>query len=141
MSIQSTQEAVTQGSILVAGAVTLLTGQPFWASVMGAAMAVTFRVMAPAGPRSSWLDLVAVFVMSVVIGIFVGPYVASQLPDGTGVVGVGCLFVSFVGVHQFQRLNRLEIDLGFLGSGGLRGSTHRPKDQTPESQTSRRPRR
>lgn len=107
-------------SIPMAGAAvwTAITGDTFLPSLAGAAFAVYFRAQReakePGNRNYVWRDLIATGVMSFVIGLIAGPYLASYLPEGEGVVGVGALIASFVGMSVAAKLNRMEWGAGAI---------------------------
>lgn len=121
-------DAVFSIPMIGAAVWTAVTGDTFLPSLAGAGFAVYFRAQREAKePQSGkyvWRDLIATGVMSFVIGLIAGPYLASQLPDGEGVVGVGALIASFVGMSAAAKLNRMNWDIGavlrFLGEGPAR---------------------
>lgn len=118
MKLHMTNEAVF--SIPMAGAAvwTAITGDTFLPSLAGAAFAVYFRsqreAKSPDNASYVWRDLAATGVMSFVIGLIAGPYLASQLPEGEGVVGVGALIASFIGMSVAAKLNRMNWDAGAI---------------------------
>lgn len=79
------------------------TGDTFLPALGGALFATYLRhEMREEG--LDFYDYVISGVMSYFIGIIAGPWVASQLPHGDGVVGVGTLMAAFTGVLIFTKL-------------------------------------
>ncbi|WDI31580.1 hypothetical protein PUV54_00025 [Hyphococcus flavus] len=118
MKLQMANEAVFSAPMVAAGVWTAITGDTFFPSLAGACFAVYFRSQrkteGPDGPQYLIKDLIATGAMSLVIGLVAGPYLASQLPDGEGVVGVGALIMAFVGTALLAKLNRMDWDLGLV---------------------------
>ncbi len=111
---------------------TVVTGDTFLPSLGGALFATWLRhkVRGPGAP----LDLAEIVIgtiASLVIGLVTGPYIASQMPDGAGVVGVGALIASFMALGVFTRLHELDWDLSALlrEFGGAIGKAMKPKDK------------
>lgn len=109
---------------------TVVTGDTFFPALVGAGFATYLR----AQKREDGVDpadLVVGLAASLVIGLIAGPYVASQLPGGEGVVGVGALIAAFIAIGFFTRLHALDWDLGALlreiGGGIGRAFSRRDK--------------
>lgn len=67
-------------------------------------------------------DLIATGLISFVFGVIAGPYFASQMPDGEGVVGVGALMMSFVAVSFLEKVYDADVsDFAAKVRGLLRG--------------------
>ena len=88
---------------------TSLTGDTLLPSIVGAAFSVYFRHERLGAGALTIREIVAAIVISVVVGLLAGPYVADQLPDGQGVIGMGALIASFLGVPALRALSRLDI--------------------------------
>jgi len=102
---------------------TAVTGDTFLPSFAGAVFAVYFRaVRGQHDPQDNptIFDLFAVAIMSFIIGVIAGPYFASQLPDGDGVIGVGALITAFIGTGILSKLDRMDWDVSAFVQGVAR---------------------
>jgi uncharacterized membrane protein YfcA len=90
---------------------TTITGDTFFPALVGAGFSTYLRSQKKE-TNVDLADLAAGGVASIAIGVLAGPYVASQLPDGQGVVGVGALIASFVAVSFFSQLHAMKWDIG-----------------------------
>lgn len=96
-------ETILTAGMLGSAAWATFTGDTFLPALGGALFATYLRHEL----REEGLDLqdyIISGVMSYLIGIIAGPWVASQLPHGDGVVGVGTLMAAFTGVLIFTKL-------------------------------------
>lgn len=107
----------TEGTALAAMVLsaiwTVVTGDTFFPAFVGAAFATYLRSQS----RETGVDRIDLLIglaASLVIGLIAGPYLASQLPGGEGVVGVGALISAFVAIGFFTRLHALKWDMGVL---------------------------
>ena len=104
------QEIVVTAGLMAGGAWAVLTGDTFLPSCVGSLFAVYIRTQQKEARATivdyGWSVCVAIF-----CGIIVGPYLASQMPDGDGVAGVGALIASFMGVGTLTRLHQLDWDV------------------------------
>ncbi len=92
---------------------TIVTGDTFLPSLAGAGFATYLRAQSKDVGVDA-VDLIVGAIVSLVVGLIAGPYVGSQLPDGTGVVGVGSLIASFIAVGFFTRLHALDWNIADL---------------------------
>lgn len=95
-------ETIVLGSLVASSFWTVLTGDTFIPSLGGALFATWLR----AEKKELGFDLkdyIITSAMSIFIGIVAGPWVGSQLPEGDGVIGVGALITSFIGVSIFMK--------------------------------------
>ena len=100
-----TDELSMLASMLLSAGWAAVTGDTFLPSLAGAAFAIYFRTRRNGEQRPITMkDIMATGVISFVFGIVVGPYFASQMPDGDGVVGVGALIMSFVAVSLLEKI-------------------------------------
>lgn len=112
MTGPATNEIVFTIPMVLSGVWTAVTGDLFLPSAFGAVSAVLFRMARTGGDGYLLKDVLATLFMSFGVGMIAGPYVASHMPDGDGVIGVGALISSFLGTALLASLNRIDWDLG-----------------------------
>lgn len=114
MKEEIAREAVFTVGMVASAVYTLIRGETLLPSLVGGMMAVAFRIMYDKDTDekfvSKW-DYVTVFFVSVSFGMIAGPYVADQLPEGKGSVGVGTMIASFLGVAFLKKLHKADWDI------------------------------
>lgn len=109
--MNTASELSMTGGLILSAAWTALTGDTLAPSIVGASFAAYLRAQTK-DHQLSWADIVVSVCVSIAVGVIGGPYFASQMPHGEGVVGVGALIASFMAVGGLTKLHALDWNMG-----------------------------